>query len=258
MNTLNISILPIDIVQGDVNQNLKFSEQMLDKLPQSTDIAVLPELFSTGFIREVGEASTLAEEHTDSTRKFLLTQARKRNIAICGSFLALDHQKLYNRGFFAEPNGDWTTYDKHHLFVLSDESQVVSPGEGQSPVIRYRGWNIAMAICYDTRFPVWLRNVGLKYDLLLVPANWPDRRMFAWEHLLQARAIENMAYVAGANRSGNDQFGCYDNLSWVFDYTGASVGTPDGSIINAALSLPALNTFREKFPFYKDADEFSI
>lgn len=115
-----------------------------------------------------------------------------------------------------------------------------------------------MAICYDVRFPVWLRNTGNKYDLLVIPANWPDKRQYAWEHLLKARAIENQAYVIGANRSGEDSFGKYDKSTYIIDYMGQSVGENKGAFTIAELSKSSLEKIREHFPVWKDADEFGI
>lgn len=258
MDKLCISALPIDVAKGDVNYNLSETEKWLNKAPGSTDVAVLPELFSTGFLREPAEAATLAEENTQRTKEFLLKQAKAHNFAICGSFLALENQHLYNRAFFAEPNGDFAIYDKRHLFSVSEESKVFTAGNNQSPIIRFRSWNIAIAVCYDVRFPAWIRNTGLKYDVLLVPANWPDKRAYAWTHLLQARAIENQAYVVGANRSGEDKFGCYDNQSYIFNYMGENIGKSNGPIIYATLSHAMLSEFREKFAFWKDADDILI
>lgn len=115
-----------------------------------------------------------------------------------------------------------------------------------------------MAVCYDIRFPAWLRNTGNKYDLLIVPANWPDKRKYAWEHLLEARAIENMSYVIGVNRMGKDSSGVYNDSTYIFDYKGQSVGNTQQNITIASLSKSRLETFREHFPVWKDADEFDI
>lgn len=248
----------MDIARADVTRNLEEAERMLDLVPKGTDIAVLPELFTTGFIDEEIKDEGLGEEDTPRVRKFLLDQAHKRNLAISGSFLALENQHLYNRGFFAEPNGDFAIYDKRHLFTKSGEDVVFSPGTKQSPVVRFRSWNIALAICYDVRFPAWNRNTNLKYDILIVPANWPDRRKFAWEHLLQARAIENQAYIVGANRGGEDKYGSYDDLTFIFDFMGQSIGSFEGSIVNGEFSHTLIDEFRERFAFWRDADKISI
>lgn len=255
---LQISALPIDIAKSDVNANLQKTVELLDLMPKGTDIAVLPELFSTGFIKDVMEASSLGEENSIRTIEFILKQAKDRNCAICGSYLALDNQKLYNRAFFAEPCGDVAFYDKRHLFSLSDEASVFTAGNRLAPIIRFRGWNVSMAICYDVRFPAWIRNQNLKYDALLVPANWPEKRSFAWTHLLQGRAIENQAYIVGANRSGSDKFGEYTGQTYIYDYKGESIGTFEGPLVNAVLHRESLDNFREEFAFWRDSDRFNV
>lgn len=259
MTNLKIAILPIDTTWADVEENLYVVEQLMGALPKGTDIVVLPEIFSTGFINNPSTISRFAEPENDSAvlRKLVLLSARN-NVAIAGSiFIKTRDDKHVNRGFFIEPSGEITTYDKHHLFSLSNEAETIKAGRNIIPVVRFRGWNIALAICYDLRFPAWLRNNQAKYDLLLLPSNWPMKRSHAWHTLLAARAIENIAYVVGANRSGHDDYGEYDGLSRIYDYTGQDISHDDiKGIVYAELDRDKLIKFREKFPFLNDADEF--
>lgn len=135
-----------------------------------------------------------------------------------------------------------------------------SPGTRRLTV-RYRGWNISMVICYDLRFPVWCRNTGSGYDLLIVVANWPQVRINAWKRLIPARAIENLAYVAAVDCRGTDSKGfVYDGSSSVVDFKGDEISVPDhiDNIIYASLSKERLDAFREKFPAHLDADTFTI
>lgn len=115
-----------------------------------------------------------------------------------------------------------------------------------------------MAICYDVRFPEWLRNKGCAYDILLVPANWPDKRQYAWEHLLKARAIENQSYVAACNRTGTDQWGTYSDSSYILDYTGHPIGNAYPQYLIATFSKDNLKKYCTHFPVWKDADEFTV
>ena len=115
-------------------------------------------------------------------------------------------------------------------------------------------------VCYDLRFPVWSRNTD-NYDLLLYVANWPSRRQIAWDTLLRARAIENLSYAAGVNRTGTDGNNLpYTGGSAVIDFTGEPLADLGDRVAHATvtLDLQALRTFREKFPFHMDADEFSL
>ncbi len=262
MTELKIALLPIDTTWADVEENLYVTEQVLKTLPADTDVVVLPELFTTGFIADAAGVSRFAEsdERSDVMNRIKKMSAHF-NVAIAGTLLARDSEKNpVNRAFFVEPSGETTAYDKKHLFSLSPEASTVTAGKQEIPVVRFRGWNIALAVCYDLRFPAWLRNMDTKYDLLLLPANWPVKRRLAWDSLLQARAIENIAYVAGVNRSGSDDYGVYDEkMSKVIDYAGNDVSSSrEDGIILARLDKSRLNSFRDKFPFLNDADKFSF
>ncbi len=256
---LRVSALPLDIVLGDKDANFKKVENSLGMLPQGTDIVVLPELFSTGFTDNPESLAGWAERNTQNTVDRLRALASAYSCAFAGSFLAYTAPHVYNRAFFIEPNGDETFYDKRHLFSVSSEARLLAAGDSVSPVVRFRGWNVALAVCYDIRFPVWCRNAGNKYDIMLVPANWPQARAYAWEHLLIARAIENQCAVVGANRGGEDAFGVYTGLSFSFDCLGHPVGRKaDSGWIIADFSKIRQDEFRQKFPVSADADKFSI
>ena len=260
-NSLKIGVLPLDICFLNPEENFSKIENALELLEHGTDLLVLPELFSTAFIADAGVALEKAEPYdndADSTMGRMLAWARKYNVAICGSYLKLDSERRpANHCVFVEPSGEFAVYDKHHLFGISRESEFYGAGESEPPVVRYRGWNISMTVCYDLRFPAWCRNRGLRYDMLLIPANWPDSRSYAWSHLLIARAIENQAVVVGADRSGTDDYGCYDGLSEVYDFMGKPVGVlSDSGIIYATLLKDKLEQYRRRFPFYKDADNY--
>ena len=255
---LKIAIISLDIKQENPAENFLALENALDSLQQGVDIVVLPELFSTGFISNQKKLNELAENTTGNTITRLHQLADKYNLAIAGSYLCKLASTILNRAFFIEPGGDDTFYDKKHLFSLSPEKKLFLSGINRCHTIRYRGWNISMIICYDLRFPVWCRNIRNNYDLLLVPANWPKVRSYAWEHLLIARAIEKQAYIAGANRSGNDKYGEYSDLSYIFDPTGKNICENDGNIVYATLNKKSLEDIRTKLPVIQDADDFTI
>lgn len=256
-----MAAIPLNVAWTDVEENMHSVLRQLELLPRDTDVAVLPELFSTGFLTDTDTLHRFAEPADSSpTLARLKKWARKFNFAITGSLLIKDGDKPVNRGFFIEPSGECTFYDKRHLFCLSAEHDLLQGGKDSIPVVRFRGWNIALAVCYDLRFPVWLRNTSCRYDLLVLPANWPDSRVYAWEHLLIARAIENQAYVIGANRSGTDDGGQYSpDSTLIYNYLGKPVGAElsEGSDIRIAeLDGERLIAFRQRFPAWRDADKF--
>lgn len=259
MKLLKVAILPIEINLGDKAGNMQAFTDIASSIDADTDLLVLPELFSTGFSSKKELLSELAESNGSKTIAQIHAVSKMHNVAICGSFLAKTGTNIYNRAFFIEPSGDEVFYDKKHLFSMSNEARCINSGNSRPPVVRYRGWNINIVVCYDLRFPVWCRNVSCAYDLLIIPANWPDSREYAWSHLLKARAIENQAYVIGANRSGRDKFGNYDGMTMALDYCGKELPlTAKRGAIYTLLDHTGLEQWREDFSAWKDADTFTL
>ena len=200
MDSLRISITQNDLVWENKQENLRQVHQQLQSLDGSTEIVVLPEMFSTAFSMQ---SDKLAEPITGDTITQLKQWSNEYRVAICGSFIASDHGEFFNRAFFLTPTGEDYFYDKRHLFRMGREADSFSGGESRL-IIPYKSWNICMLVCYDLRFPVWSRNVDNEYDLLIYVANWPSSRRLVWDTLLRARALENQCYVCGVNRIGTD------------------------------------------------------
>jgi predicted amidohydrolase len=256
---MNISIIQSGIAWEDKEKNLQDYHRLLSPLQGKTDLAVLPETFTTGFSMRIPH---LAESNAWPTIQTLLQWAEEWGFAIAGSFLAKNADgKLFNRGFFITPEGDTYFSDKRHLFFLSEEPELLTPAKNY-PIIPYRGWNIRLIICYDLRFPVWIRNREHEYDLLLCVANWPQSRANVWNILLKARAIENVCYVCGVNRTGVDGNGLsHQGDSVLVDYKGNLVlnaGQNSESILTHCIRKEDLDDFRHRFPAGKDADRFII
>lgn len=262
---INIAVLPLDIAWCNSEKNLDSVAFALSHIAPDTDIVVLPELFSTGFIQDKAILNEWDPNESIVVEKRLKSLSNQFHVAIAGSMLVKETGRFYNRGFFIEPSGDIAYYDKRHLFCLSPEAEIFTEGITLPPVIRYRGWNISMVICYDLRFPVWCRNQGARTDIMIVPANWPASRGFAWKQLLIARAIENQCMVVGANRSGEDDYGDYNGLSFVFDASGHEIAYSDDAqndimrnVLYARYSKEELTKVRKKLPVGNDADNFTI
>ena len=258
-NELNISLIQTSLFWEDKKSNLDSFEKKIQRITSSQpDIVVLPEMFSTGFTMN---SASLAETNSGETMQRVVSWSKKYDIAIFGSFIASENGNFYNRGFAALPNSQTFFYDKRHLFSMSGENNIFSPGKTNT-IVSYKGWNIALSICYDLRFPIWLRNKQNKYDILLVMANWPESRKDAFNILLKARAIENACYVCGCNRIGKDKDGLnYSGNSQIINYKGNIIAEGNENrdeIITTTLRKEELSLFREKFPVWKDADSFSI
>lgn len=258
MDKLRVSLIQTDIVWEDKRKNLEQTHQYIRRLEGVSDLAVLPEMFSTGFTMN---SRQLAEPTDGETITTLKRWAARYNVAINGSYIAREKEDCYNRAFFLTPEGESYFYDKRHLFRMGDEPLHFSAG-CEKPIVSYRGWNICMLICYDLRFPVWSRNAGNLYDLLLYPANWPASRRLVWDTLLPARALENMSYVCGVNRTGTDGNGLrYDGGSILYSPKGkamASFPADEQGVVTTEIDLTSLHELRRKFPAWKDADRFSI
>lgn len=252
---LRISLVQADIVWEDTPANLAHFNQLLTTLPP-TDVVVLPEMFSTAFS---SHAQALAEPMDGPTLTQVHAWAQQYQCAFVGSFIATENNRYYNRGFLIEPNGNAHFYDKRHLF-FGGEEMYFTPGE-QPTIVTYKGWNIALSICYDLRFPVWLRNYQLKYDILMVVAEWPTNRQYIFDHLLIARAIENQAYVCACNRIGKDGNHLqYQGGSQVIDYRGRVIKRLTDhteEIQTVVLEKYPLESMREKAPVWKHADAFT-
>lgn len=258
---LKVAIVSNDIAWGDKEENIITVAELLNRVDKDVDLVVLPELFCTGFMPTLGQLHEMAEDDSGVIIVNVQRWAQFFKFAICGSYIAKDNGRYYNRAFFVEPSGDMTFYDKRHLYSITQENKCYEQGLKKSPIIRYRGWNISMQICYDVRFPVWCRNVNNKIDLMVVPANWSTDRAHSWKHLLIARAIENQFFVVGANRSGSDDCGDYNGLSYIFDYLGNNIGfisDKSNLIIHAELDKNAMINNRTDFPTTKDADDFIL
>lgn len=260
LGKIKVAVLPLDIVWANRQANFDEVEKRLAEMDRDTDIVVLPELFSTGYIQDESLMADIAESSDGETMKFVRRMVREHSCAIAGSFFARENDVYCNRGFFVEPpDGDAVFYDKRHLFSLSMESKLYGQGKRRPPVVRFRGWNISLIVCYDLRFPVWCRNDRQRYDMMLVPANWPVARKYAWDHLLMARAIENQAVYVGADRSGKDDFGCYDDMALIADAMGKPIHSvaPSG-FVYAVFDKAELEKIRRKLPFGNDADDYCI
>jgi predicted amidohydrolase len=256
MHDLRVSTIQSSLHWEDEQANLTMFEQQLAELANQTDIIVLPEMFNSGFSME---PNGIAQTMQGNTVSWMQSQAKKLDAAICGSVAIKEGNAYVNRFIFAKPDGDIECYDKRHCFRMSGEHLVYRSGEHRL-IIEYKGWRILPQICYDLRFPVFSRNQQ-DYDMVIYVANWPKVRRNPWRTLLQARAIENLAYCIGVNRvgfDGNDIEYSGDSLSIDFKGDVTFDHQDRVGVATHSLSLSALQQFKEKFPAWKDSDEFEL
>ena len=200
--------------------------------------------------------------------------ASEKKIILTGSIIVEENENYFNRLIWMLPNGKYGYYDKRHRFAFAGEDQYYTAGNKRL-IASVKGWKINLQVCYDLRFPVWARQTSPsnslskgegeiatpEYDVLIYVANWPERRNTAWKTLLQARAIENQSYVVGVNRVGKDGNDIYHSGdSMIIDSLGEILyqKKDEEDIFTISLNKEHLQNVREKFPFWKDADEFQI
>jgi omega-amidase len=255
---LRLALLQQPLAWHDGAANRAHFEGLLLPLAGRTDLVLLPETFTTGFSMQV---ETIAEPPGGPTTQWLLRLARSVDAAVAGSVITVEEGRYYNRLLWAQPDGTLHRYDKRHLFRMGREHEHFTAGRGALSV-PWRGWRVCPLVCYDLRFPVFSRRrPQLDYELLVYVANWPAPRAEAWRQLLRARAIENLAYVAGVNRVGNDGLGvAYAGDSAVIDFLGGALrsGGAAAAVLTAVLDGEALAAFRARFPAHLDADPFTL
>lgn len=255
-------ILKITIIQSELHwenaeANRALFSEKIQNIEGETDLIVLPEMFTTGFSMN---AEKLAEPNNGETLQWMIQKAKKHNTAITGSVIIYEKNHFYNRLFFVFPDGSFEKYDKKHTFTLAKENETYKAG-AERLILNYKGWKICPLICYDLRFPVWARNTK-DYDVLIYVANWPKTRILAWDALLRARAIENMTYCIGVNRTGldgNDHE--YIGHSTVYDVLGKQISTTafeKDFTETVVLEKQHIESIRKKLQFLNDRDSFTL
>lgn len=254
MNTLRVAAVQCDLLWQQSSANLNSALEAIASA--DADLVVLPEMFATGFSMD---SRKIAQQGDGQIVSSLRAAAQSEGKAIIFSAAIIEDGLVYNRLFAITPQGDTHTYDKRHLFRMSGEHNHYAAGE-RSLIFSYKGFRISPLVCYDLRFPVFSRGAD-RYDLLIYIASWPSSRIYAWDTLLPARAIENQSYVVGVNRIGSDPNNQYSGHSVIVDYLGQPIVCAQPycqQTIVGDLSLDDLRAFRLSLPAHLDADNFTL
>lgn len=254
---LNTALIQADLKWEDAQANRSYFTKEIEALSEEVELIILPEMFTTGFSMN---AENLAEENDGLSFKWMREMAKLKDAAVTGSLIISEGGNYYNRLFFVFPNGEYKTYDKRHTFTLAKEDKTYTAGKKRL-IVEFRGWRICPLVCYDLRFPVWARNTE-NYDLLIYVANWPSKRVAAWDALLKARAIENMSYCIGVNRTGIDGGGYeYTGHSAVYDCLGENLTGENRElpfVLQVNLDKQHLEETRDQLKFLQDRDDFIL
>lgn len=253
---LRITLIQSDLRWHDPEANRAMFADKIRCLKGKTDLIVLPEMFTSGFTIDIDGL----EDQGSPTTEWMCEQARYSGAAITGSTVFSTADGHANRMLFVTPEGQVSHYDKTHLFRMAGEHERYVAGK-KRVVVDYKQWRILLLVCYDLRFPVFCRS-RQDYDLAVCVACWPAARRNPWRTLLQARAIENLAYVVGVNRIGADGKGLdYAGDSILVDFKGELlVDQPrDIEFVEThSISASKLTNFRDKFQAWRDADDFEL
>lgn len=253
---MKVAIIQSNLAWENPQTNRNHFEEKINSIQDPVDLIVLPEMFSTGFTMN---PANLAETMQGETVTWMQLMATSNHCALTGSVIIKENGNFYNRMVFVFPNGDIQKYDKKHLFSLAKEDEVFTSGT-KKVIVQYNDWKICLQICYDLRFPVFVRNVE-NYDLLIYVASWPKPRINAWDILLRARAIENLSYVIGVNRIGLDGNNYeYIGHSQIVDFLGNHVIEPfeEEAVKIISLDKNQMLDTRSKLNFLNDRDRFEL
>ena len=248
---MNVSIVQLDITAKNTKANFVKIEALLADC--TSDLVVLPEMFSTGYFTD---DTTLAQPMNGEIISWMLDYSQRHSTAICGSLLCLENGELFNRFVMVSQGEILGHYDKAHLFSMANENVHFTPGNTKVDMV-LNGFKIRPIICYDLRFPYSSFNDS-EYDILINVASWPSQRIGHWDALLRARAIENQAYVIGCNRVG-EQIHSEDKKSHYPGHSG--VYGPDGErlvhsvkeeVLTLTITQEVIATTRKQLPFLTD------
>jgi predicted amidohydrolase len=256
MQDLSVTLVQAALAWEDPSANRRRIGELIGDLGVTTDLVVLPEMFTTGFTMD---PASNAETMEGASVAWLADTARRHGVTLCGSLVIAEGGRFYNRLVWMSPDGERRHYDKRHLFRMAGEHRHYTAGTRRE-LMRLKGWRVYPLICYDLRFPVWSRGADA-FDLQIFVANWPAARRSAWRALLPARAVENQCYCVGVNRVGTDGNGiAYAGDSLVADYLGNVTGDLGAGecVITVMLDAAGLVRYREKFPAWQDADAFRL
>lgn len=255
---LRVAIVQSSLVACAPQDNLKHFASIIEEYHRSVNLFVLPESFTTGF---ASGATEQAESMDGSSISVLREVSVRYGVGIAGSLFIKETDKVYNRFVLIDGEAPIQMQDKRHLFSMAGEARTVAAAT-QRNILSFRGWRILPVICYDLRFPVWCRCRENDYDMIISVANWPEARVEVWSTLLRARAMENLSWVIGCNRIGNDSDGLsHSGASAIINPRGVVVAacTPHtAEVAIAEVDYEEMARLRSKFPVWKDADSFDL
>ena len=243
----------LDIAWEDKEENFRRVRSLMADAPSPAgSLVVLPEMFATGFSMNSAE---IAEEAGGPTEGFLSALSAEYRCWVLGGLVSRHGDRGLNDALlFGPEGGPLARYSKRHPFSYAGETDHYAAGD-DLVLAEVDGFSLCPLVCYDLRFPEDFRTgVRRGATLFIVVANWPASRERHWRVLLEARAVENQAYVVGVNRCGADPNVAYAGGSVVFDPRGGLVAeaADQACLLTAELDPGLLADYRAGFPALRD------
>lgn len=250
-----ITCLQMDIAFGEPDKNYQHAEKLIEiAMKEKPNIIVLPELWTTGY--DLQRLDTIADRNAAQTIDFLKKAAKKYQVHFVGGSVAnRGEQGVKNTLLIISNEGELVhSYNKLHLFKLMDEHLYLEAGE-EKGLFKLDNLNFGGVICYDIRFPEWIRvHTAAGAEALFVVAEWPAPRLSHWRSLLVARAIENQCFVIACNRAGSDPKNEFAGHSMIIDPWGEVIAEagPSEEILTAVIELDLVKDIRRQIPIFED------
>ncbi|MTV81710.1 carbon-nitrogen family hydrolase [Secundilactobacillus folii] len=252
---LTISLAQMNVAFGQPAENFSRLEPFVAQAAdEHADIVVFPEMWNTGY--DLTRLADIADVNGAQTQHVLSSLAEKYHLMIHGGSVATErHGHFYNTTYVANADGQIiASYDKVHLFGLMHEDDYLTSGNAKDR-FEVKSVPATSVICYDIRFPEWLRTLSLTDSrVIFVPAEWPTPRIAQWRKLLAARAIENQSYVVAVNRVGSDPDNHFGGNSVVIDPLGNEVLRLDDQegLQTTTIDIAATDKARGFMPVFAD------
>jgi predicted amidohydrolase len=251
---IKISLAQFAFKMGKIEENIAIAREVIrEAANKGSDIVLLPELWASGY--DLKNWQRYASPINQGIFLLVRKMAQENKIAVGGTLLELWNGKAFNTFVFYGSEGEtWGVYRKIHRFRLLEEEKWL--GAGDRLVLAETPWgDIGLGICYDLRFPEMFRPYAVSgAQLLLIAAEWPDRRITHWSKLLQARAIENQLFVAGVNKVGLSMGVELGGRSAIIDPWGSPIveGEKGEILLTAEINLDEVEKAREVIPVFRD------
>ncbi|MEH7354973.1 carbon-nitrogen family hydrolase [Neobacillus drentensis] len=250
-----ISCIQMDIVFGNPIRNYQIATELIEKaMGENPDIIVLPELWTTGY--DLTRLNEIADQNAIKTINFLQESAKRHQVHFVGGSVAnrIENEVLNTMLIISKDGQPVQHYSKLHLFKLMDEHLYLQ-ARAEKGLFQLENRPFAGVICYDIRFPEWIRaHTSEGAEALFVVAEWPEQRLAHWRALLIARAIENQCYVIACNRSGSDPNNKFAGHSMVIDPWGEVIAeaSTNEEILSAEIDVDLVKEIRSQIPVFED------